>query len=338
MAEALSQSQIDELLKAAKENAHSFSEAVSTVRIKEYDFSSPKKFTKDQLKSLSGIYDSFGRVLTSYLSTILRDSCSLNVIDVEELRFIEFSNSLPDATLIGLVSYEAVGNMGSPSTLLLEFPTSFGYLLTERTFGASGKPYLPDRGYTEIESSILNIIFTNIARYMEETWRAFFEIKTTLAAIETNGRLIQSYEQQDIIVITSIEVEVGSYTGVIHLCVPADNLDKIIDSFTSKHGGAVKSFVKDEHEDEKKELVFSYLKDSELSMEAILDDFEISLQDVAYLQPGDVISLDKKIDSTIDIIVEGVPWGTAKIGENNKNKAIKIVDVFDSKGGVNFDR
>ena len=52
MAEALSQSQIDELLNRMRSGETAHVPVEHEDKIKEYDFSSPKKFTKDQLKSL----------------------------------------------------------------------------------------------------------------------------------------------------------------------------------------------------------------------------------------------------------------------------------------------
>ncbi len=339
MAEALSQSQIDELLKSAQSGGSSnVSSTVPQLKIKEYDFSSPKKFTKDQLKSLANIYENFGRILTSYLSSVLRNSCTMKILDVEEQRYVEFSNSLPDSTLVGAISFEALGNGGLSDILLMQFPTSLGYLLAERMLGATDKPYVPDRSFTEIEMTIITMIFNNITKYMQDAWSNFFDIKTSLRSIETNGRLIQAYSQQDIIVITSIEFTEGDYTGLLHICIPADNLERIIDSFSVKKPRSMVSHAQEEEEQQKKKLLFGYLKESDLEMEAILDNFEIPLQDIVYLQPGDVISLNKKIDHDINVVVEGVPWGTAKIGESNHKKAIKIVEVLESKrkGGMNF--
>ncbi len=341
MAEALSQSQIDELLKSARNNTGSkLTPTVPQVRIKEYDFSSPKKFTKDQLRSLGNIYENFARVLTSYLSSVLRNTCTMKVLDVEEQRYVEFSNSLPDSTLVGAIAFEALGLGGMSDTLLMQFPTSLGYLLCERMLGATDTPFLPDRGYSEIEMAIINMIFNNITKYMQDAWSNFFDIKTSLRSIETNGRLIQAYAQQDIIVITSIEFTEGDYTGLLHICIPADNLENIIDSFSIKKPKSNVTHAQEEEEMQKKKMLFGYLKESDLHMEAILDNFEIPLSDIVYLQPGDVISLNKKIDHDINVIVEGVPWCTAKIGESNHKKAIKIVEVLETrkKGGMDFVR
>ena len=60
MAEVLSQSQIDALLNAARSGEMDLTasaENKSEKKYRKYDFNSPRKFTKDRLKMISGIFE-----------------------------------------------------------------------------------------------------------------------------------------------------------------------------------------------------------------------------------------------------------------------------------------
>ena len=63
MAEQLSQSQIDALLK--RMNSGEMDVQEPTRKIREYDFRSPKKFTKEQLKALDSLHETFSRMVAS---------------------------------------------------------------------------------------------------------------------------------------------------------------------------------------------------------------------------------------------------------------------------------
>ena len=56
MPEQLSQAQIDALLKKMSSGEVAVEEKQT---IKEYDFKSPKKFTKEQLKAMDGLHETF---------------------------------------------------------------------------------------------------------------------------------------------------------------------------------------------------------------------------------------------------------------------------------------
>ena len=92
MAEALSQSQIDELLQRMKSGAPVESEPEE--RIKTYNFASPKKFTKDQLKSLNNFLETFARIVSSYFTNALHSICEVNVSQLEEQRYFEYGTCL----------------------------------------------------------------------------------------------------------------------------------------------------------------------------------------------------------------------------------------------------
>ena len=64
MAEKLSQSQIDALLNAVRSGEKDLSEPTeqsAETKYRKYDFSSPRKFTKDRIKMLSGIYENYAQ-------------------------------------------------------------------------------------------------------------------------------------------------------------------------------------------------------------------------------------------------------------------------------------
>lgn len=327
MAEALSQNQIDELLNRMRSGEVTQTEDTNQNKVKKYNFSTPKKFTKDQLKSLNNLYENYARILAAYFTSIMRNVCEVNITQIEEQKYYEFNNALPDNTLIGMIAFKPDGNQYDESTIMMQMPTSFGYLLIDRLMGGFGPVYAPERDYTEIELSLLQLVMQNITKYMQEAWSNFFKLKTSLRSMETNGRLLQAYSQQDIVVIITLELKDETYSGLINICMPAENLEAIISNFSLKYAHSVKQ-QDPEKEQNRRNSIFGYLKESDLEIEAVLDCCQMNLSEIAMLQQGDVIALNKKIDHNIDVTVEGIPWCTARLGEVNKKKALKLVEIF----------
>lgn len=328
MAEALSQSQIDELLNKMRTGTiEEESSQDKKEEVKMYDFSSPRKFTKDQLKSLNTLYENYARLLAIYLTGILGDVCSVEVSNIEEQRYYEFNNGIPDSTLVAMINFAPEIDDSLPTTLILQLETSYGYFIIDRLLGGSGIAFSPDREYTEIEISLLTIVLTNIVGYIEESWTNFFPLKVKIESVETNGRLLQAYSPQDIVVISSLEVKDTHDSVPINICMPATNLESIIDSFGSKYSNASRQ-VGTKKEEIRQDLIMEHICKSELTVEAILDECAMNLNDLVHLQPGDIIALNAKILNDINVKIEGIDWCTARIGELEENKAIKIVDVL----------
>ena len=103
MPEVLSQSQIDALLNSmnngggAKEEKK---EEQPEKKYRKYDFSTPRKFTRERLKMLNSIFDNYSRVLTTRINGLVHATCEIQVESVEEQRYYEFSNALSDNAVL----------------------------------------------------------------------------------------------------------------------------------------------------------------------------------------------------------------------------------------------
>ncbi len=162
---------------------------------------------------------------------------------------------------------------------------------------------------------------------MQEAWNNFFPLETSLRSIETNGRLLQAYSPQDVVVITTLQISSEEYKGTVNICMPAENLEEIIGSFSIKYAHSVKQ-QDPEKERVKKDIVMDYLKKSDLEVEAILDKSKMNLNDLAMLQKDDIIVLNKRINTNVTVNIESIPWFTARLGKLDDKKALKIVDVL----------
>ena len=106
MADVLSQNEIDALLKqlsTGELDADDFTETKS-VKVKEYDFSRPAKFSKEHLRTLEIIFEHYGRLLSSNLPAYLRKNVQVEVMNSEAVTYSEFSNALSNPVLLGVVN------------------------------------------------------------------------------------------------------------------------------------------------------------------------------------------------------------------------------------------
>lgn len=330
MPEALSQSQIDELLnKMRSGDMEDIEQEINEEknREREYDFSSPKKFTKDQLKSLNSLYENFSRVASSYITSIVRDVCEITVVQIEEQRYYEYNNALPDNALVAMIMFQPESNQYDEMMMMMDMSTAFGYSLVDCLLGGSGGMHQINRDYTEIELALLEHTFKNLTHYLKEAWCSYFAANLTMQNIETNGRLLQAFAPQDVVVIVSFEIKTGEVLTQANICMPAENLEKIINSFNIKYSKSVKQPNQEEEVQKRAEMMES-LKDSDVMVEALLESCEMDLGSLMNLRVNDVISLNTHISDNITVLVEGTPWCEAKYGKLGSKTAIKVVDTI----------
>lgn len=165
MAEVLSQQQIDELLgnlQSGNMDIKEIEEQNSSQKIKDYDFLSPKKFTREQIKLLENIFDNFARMFALNLSGLLRMNCQCEVLQVEEEEYREFSNALNDSVLVCVIGMHNKNYGIDDKQILMEMSRPISFSIIDRMLGGNGLGYAIERDYTEIEISLLNYLFNRI--------------------------------------------------------------------------------------------------------------------------------------------------------------------------------
>src|SRR6202158_4667198 len=78
-------------------------------RVYTYDFRRPDRIAKDQLRAIHLLHENFARSLAASLSAYLRAYVAVNLVSVEQISFMEFSQGLPSPTCLvalGMQPYE----------------------------------------------------------------------------------------------------------------------------------------------------------------------------------------------------------------------------------------
>ena len=331
MAEVLSQQQIDELLgnlQSGNTDITEIEENFSAKKVKDYDFMSPKKFTREQLHLLQNIFENFARLFSLHLSSMLRMPCQAEILQVEEEEYKEFGNALTDSVLVSVMSMNSLSNKIEDKKMLVEVSRPISFSILDRLLGGDGSGYNIDRDYTEIEISILDYFFKQIANILNEAWNNYIDLTHNMDSIETNSQLIQFVQQDESVAIIVVEITLNELKGNMNICLPAASLEKIFKVFDSKYIRADKKTDPEETE-KNRQHILEALKDTPLTVSAKLGSTEVTLKDLLDLSYGDVIPLNSSVGGdSIILSVEKLNWFSGKIGIKKKNYAVKIGKVL----------
>jgi flagellar motor switch protein FliM len=329
MADILSQSQIDALLNnliSGETKLEPVEKEEGDGKVKIYDFSSPKKVTRENLKMLSGIYEGYARIISSYLTAVLRLVCEVELDQIDESIFYEYNNALTDSVLMCVVDFLMPDTKLSFGQILVNIPKPLAFLIIDKLMGGDGDDYKYDRDFTDIELSILDNTLRYVMNQMKDAWANSMPIGVEYNKIETNARFIQNIGYNDTVLLIMLETVIKNISDKITICIPTMVIDEIFKKsenvFRTRRGGSELDIEKD------KESIMNYLKASYLNVTGILGGTELSLHDVLNIQIGDVIVLDDKADEDIIMKVENKTWFKGKWGAKRKRNAIKINEVL----------
>ncbi len=333
MSNVLSQQQIDELLgnlRSGELDIDQVEQQRTSQKVKEYDFRSPRKVTKDQIKYLTNIFDNFARFFSMKLTSVLRQNCQIEITHIEEEEYKEFNNALDDSVLVGMFGVTCDKAKIEEEQILVEIARPLSFAIMDLLLGGNGNILNIERDYTDIELSIMEYIFNLMVPHLNNAWSNYLEVYHTLDVIETNSRIIQFVPPDVTIAIIVIEIEIQDVKGNMNICIPTTLFEKLFPLLDSR------SFNKkgDDKQDQQKEYIMGSLKKTSLNITGVLGGTEIEIQDLLELQNGDIIILnDRKASDFVEVMIEGSPWFEGTVGVKNKNYAIKINNTKTDIGG-----
>lgn len=331
MADVLSQSQIDALLNSFSSEGtkalDELEEQSNTKKVKNYDFKMPKKFTKEQLKVIDGIFENYSRVLSSYLTGLMRIFCKVEVLQIEEQLYYEFNNALPDYVMMGMVNMGINDDDVIETNCIMELSNPVSFTMLDRMMGGEGTYTETNRDFTEIEISLMENVLIKMVSLLKEPWGTYVDVDPSLTSIETNSRVLQSISPDEVVIIVMLEMQLRDVKNTISFCIPALNLESIMSKFGDKWSRTTKKMDPKKESDRRASLMEA-IKDSELTINTVLCDTELDLYDILTLQVNDVIPLNMPIDKNVVVKIGNEKWFDGKLGIRNNKKAVKIDNIF----------
>ncbi len=296
MSEILSQSEIDALLSALQSgevDVEAIREEQNTKKIRVYDFRRPNKFSKDQLNTIEVIYENFCRLLTTLLSGSLRTRVMVKVASVEQVTYEEFTRSIPNPTILNIFSLPPLEGKA-----ILEINPVIGFSIIDRLFGGPGFSTIKGRPLTEIEKNVMERIAEKILSLFTETWASLVHVDAFLENIEINPQFTQIVSPLEMVVIITLNTQIGETEGLINICLPCLMLETLSGKLNTKFWFTTN--IKTQHQDSSK-VIQQVVEKARIPLTAVLGKTTLTVKELLELQVGDVIDLERKKDSEIEI-------------------------------------
>lgn len=355
MGDVLTQAQIDALLNSVQSSGNFDDSAkadeddaaihetdpASNQKYKKYNFHTPKKFTKDRMKLLRGVYENYARMISSQLTSLLRIACEIELSEIEEQRYYEFNNALGDDSLLAFINVEMDGSgVVEDDPALLVMSNSAMYTMLDRMLGGTGD-YIEenDEGeqqntvYTDVEIAIYETVLRNIAPIMDDVWKNYLNLKFKYHKIEPNPSLVQVMSIDEIIVIITFNIIVKDTQGQISICLPGSILDKLFRQFEAAAASGARR--KDSQTSDEKENIVKGIESSILEVKAEFENSSILLEELYSMRVGDILNLSMPKTSEINVIIGNKPWFKGRLGVYKENVAVRLSGIYKEQQIIN---
>ncbi|GAA0395522.1 flagellar motor switch protein FliM [Paenibacillus motobuensis] len=298
MVDVLSQNEIDALLAALSSgemDAEELKKEETQKKIRSYDFKRAVRFSKDHIRSLTRIHENFARYLTTYFSAQLRTFVQINVVQVEQLPYDEFIRSIPKMTILNIFEAEPL-----EGRMVLEVHPNVAFAMLDRLLGGMGIAPSKIGSLTEIETIIMEKIFSRAFDSLQEAWKTVIDIQPRMEGLETNPQFMQIVSPNETIALISLSTKIGDTSGMINLCIPHVVIEPIMPKLSVHHW-----FVsqKKSRAPEEMDALRNRVSKANLPIIAELGESNITVREFLELSAGDVISLNKSVQEGLAIRV-----------------------------------
>ncbi len=287
MTEVLSQDEIDQLLTAISSGEVATEEVSAPAdqrKIKIYDFKRPDKFSKDQIRTVSIMHETFARQTTTALSSQLRSLAHVHVASVDQLTYEEFIRSIPNPTTIAVINMDPL-----KGSAILEIDPAITFSIIDRLFGGQGEGAKFSRELTDIEQSVMEGIIVRVLGNLRESWSTVIDLRPRLGGIVTNPQFAGIVPPSEMVVLVTLETKVGEVEGMMNLCIPYLTIEPIISKLSGQYWY---SSARRGTTAENLNILRDRLTTVSVVLTAEVGEMEVTVRDVLALRAGDIIRLD----------------------------------------------
>ena len=323
--DVMSQAEIDALLAAVSSGEVNTEEIKQedTRKIKTYDFKRPDKFSKDQIRTLYMLHESFTRLLNTYLSTHLRTIVNVDVASVEQLTYQEFVQSMANPSVISILGVPPLkGN------IIFEVGTDLAFAYIDRVFGGDGNTSVKARVLTDIEDAVMRRFINAAMVNFKEAWANVATINPFLETTESNPQFTQIVTPSEMVVIVTIQAKIGEIEGMMNICIPYLVLEPIMSKLTTTFWVA-SSISKEDADSRKVELIKEKLSRTKVPFVVEVGEVQITIREFLTLGFGDVLQLNTKVKEDLPCRVGSNAKFYCRPGTFGKKMAVQITRVVE---------
>ncbi len=330
--EFLSQDEVDSLLRGVTgETEDTAQDSGPADGVRPYNMATQERIVRGRMPTMEIINERFARLLRIGLYNFIHRSAEVSVGPVRVLKFSEFIRNLPVPANLNLVQIKPLrGNS------LFIFDPNLVFLVVDSLFGGDGRFHtrVEGREFTQTEHRIIQQMLGVVFETYGKAWEAVHKLEFEFVRSEVNPQFANIATPNEVVVITTFEVEFNGVGGSIHICKPYSMIEPLRELlYSTMQGDHVVADKRWLH------MLSKQIQAAEIELTAVLGQSKTTVDQVLKMKVGDFMPMD--VPENVVAHVSGVPVMECKYGVFNNQYALKVVKMVaadnseQSNGGRN---
>lgn len=290
-------------------------------QVQPYNFWSPDRFSKEQMRAIEMIHEDLSERLTASLPTFLRTNLRPRVVHTEQGRFHDFLQDLPPASLFHLITLAPL-----PGQIVLTVSPEISYMILELRLGGKSERTQQHRGLTEIDQHLLRGMVEHMLNDIKASWSKVVVVEPELDDTTVNYHWVQMVMGNERVMLVAFEMTLQSITGTMNIYIPFTLLKPIANLLNPYIWIAGQK--ERQSNPAERQTIIDNLSQISLPLRVLLGNADVSFSDLMHLQPGDVIRLDQHVGQDLPVVVAGRTRFMSRVGKSGSRLAAQITRVL----------
>ena len=319
-ADLLSQDEIDALLHGVDDGDIDTEVEVGVAdgEALSYDFASQDRIVRGRMPTLEMINERFARSFRISFFNMLRRSAEISVSGIQIVKFSEYVHSLFVPTSLSMVRFKPLRG-----TALFILTPTLVFTAVDNYFGGGGQYYnkIEGREFSVTEMRIIRIILDLIFEDLKKAWEPVMDVEFEYLNSEVNPQFANIVSPSEIVVVSTIHVELEGGSGDIHITMPysmVEPIRELLDAGIQSSGG--------ESDTRWQTALQSEVMNAEVEVSSTLLEKQMTVEQVINLKAGQVIPID--LPEKVTLMAEDIPVFEGTLGVSNDKFAIQVKDVI----------
>ena len=293
--------------------------------VKYYDFKRPNTISREKKRMLYKLYETTAYHMSKELTDYLKSSAKVSLDSIDELSFGIFKNTCPELVFVETIRLTPMQGFGC-----ITMDLGLCLSIIERAFGGHGKSQSLIRKLTDMEIAILDEIIAIILEKIKSAWAAFVEINWKISETAMESRYLNIASDAEVLLVISFTVNLDYSFGEMKLCIPVSGMEHTLEKFVDSNNPN-NPFNSKEICEKSAESLNKLVRDLKVVVTGVLDETNVTVDDLIKLKEGDVMRLNSKITDDLRIRVEGKSKFNGKLGLLGSNKAMQITSSLEDQ-------
>ncbi|GIK99670.1 MAG: flagellar motor switch protein FliM [Alphaproteobacteria bacterium] len=271
----------------------------------------------ERLPMLEVVFDRLVRMMSTSLRNFTSDNVEVSLDNITSIRFGDYLNSVPLPAMLAVFKAEEWDNFG-----LLTVDSSLTYSIVDVLLGGrrgTAAMRIEGRPYTTIERNLVERMIHVVLNDLSATFDPLSPVNFRFERLETNPRFATIARHANAAVLARLRVDMEDRGGRLELLLPYATLEPVRELLLQMFMG--EKFGRDSIWEGH---LASELWQTEVVIEAVLDEITVPLRDVLNLKVGTQLVLNATPASTVRMRCGGISMFDGRMGRKGRNIAVQI--------------